>query len=110
MRSILQTFGLAAGLFLISLPLAAHHSRAIYDQQRTVTLEGVVTKYVWTNPHVYLYVETRTFGALSVIMILLAIRLKPDFSHGKSQTEVEERNRVQNRKNKKLPKRRKDYS
>jgi hypothetical protein len=51
-----------------------------------------------------------TFGALSVIMVLLAIRLKPDFNHGKSQAEVENRNRIQNRKRKKLPKRRKDYS
>jgi Family of unknown function (DUF6152) len=59
MGSKLQRFGLAIGLFLIALPLAAHHSRAIYDQQRIVTLEGVVTKYVWANPHVYLYVETQ---------------------------------------------------
>jgi hypothetical protein len=48
-----------AGLFPIALPLAAHHSRAIYDQQRIVTLKGVVTRYEWTNPHVYLYVETQ---------------------------------------------------
>jgi Family of unknown function (DUF6152) len=57
MRSILQRFGLVAGLFLVALPLAAHHSRAIYDQQQIVTFEGVVTKYEWANPHVYLYVE-----------------------------------------------------
>ena len=58
MASLLQRFGIVAGLFLLALPLAAHHSRAIYDQQRIVTLEGVVTRYEWTNPHVYLYVET----------------------------------------------------
>ena len=58
MRSILHGLGLATGLFAIALPVAAHHSRAIYDQQRVVTLEGVVTRYEWTNPHVYLYVET----------------------------------------------------
>lgn len=51
-----------------------------------------------------------TFGALSVIMVLLVIRLKPDFNRGKSQAEVENRNRIQNRKRKKHPKRRKDYS
>ena len=50
------------------------------------------------------------FGALSVIMTLLTIRLKPDFHKGKSQTEVEELNRIQKKeKKKKLPKRRKDY-
>jgi hypothetical protein len=57
MRSTLRRFGLLAGLFLIALPAAAHHSRAIYDQQSIITLEGVVTKYQWANPHVYLYVE-----------------------------------------------------
>jgi hypothetical protein len=59
MRPILQRFALVAGLFVIALPLAAHHSRAIYDQQRIVTLEGTVTEYKWANPHVYLYVETQ---------------------------------------------------
>jgi hypothetical protein len=50
------------------------------------------------------------FGALSLIMILLAIRLRPDFHKGKRQTEVEEQKRVQSQeKKKKLPKRRKDY-
>jgi len=51
-----------------------------------------------------------TFGALSVIMVLLAIRLKPDFNQGKSQTEVEERNHIRTRKKKKFPKMRKDFS
>jgi hypothetical protein len=50
------------------------------------------------------------FGALSVIMILLAIRLKPDFVQGKSQTEVEARNHIKKQEKKKLSKLRKDYS
>jgi hypothetical protein len=51
------------------------------------------------------------FGALSVILALLVIRLKPDFDQGKSQPEAEEKNRMRNQqKKKKLPKRRKDYS
>ena len=50
------------------------------------------------------------FGALSLIMILLTIRLRPDFHKGKRQTEGEEQKRAQSQaKKKKLPKRRKDY-
>jgi hypothetical protein len=50
------------------------------------------------------------FGALSLIMLLLAIRLRPDFHRGKRQTGVEEPKRVQNKKRKKkFPKSRKDY-
>ena len=50
------------------------------------------------------------FGALSLIMILLTIRLRPDFHKVKRQSEVEEQKRAQSQeKKKKLPKRRKDY-
>jgi hypothetical protein len=50
------------------------------------------------------------FGALSLIMILLTIRLRPDADQAKRQMEVEEQRRVQRQsKKKKLPKRRKDY-
>jgi hypothetical protein len=50
------------------------------------------------------------FGALTIIMILLTIRLRPDFHKGKRQTEVEEQKRVQSQeKKKKRPRRRKDY-
>ena len=35
----------------------AHHSDASYDQTKTITLQGVVTSYVWRNPHVTIYVE-----------------------------------------------------
>ena len=50
------------------------------------------------------------FGALSLIMILLTIRLRPDFHEGKHQSGGDERTRVQSQeKKKKLPKRRKDY-
>jgi hypothetical protein len=51
------------------------------------------------------------FGTSSIVMTLLAIRLRPDFNQKKSQTEVKEQKRVQShQKKKKLPKRRKDYS
>lgn len=49
------------------------------------------------------------FGALSVIMTLLVIRLKPDFNQAKSQPDMEKQNRIHQEKKKKLPKRRKDY-
>lgn len=50
------------------------------------------------------------FGALSVIMTLLAIRLRPVSHKVKSQTEKQELNRIPHQqKKKKLPKRRKDY-
>lgn len=32
----------------------AHHSFAGYEPEKQIRLEGVVTHYQWTNPHVYI--------------------------------------------------------
>ena len=32
----------------------AHHSFAMFDQSTTVTLEGAVKEFRWTNPHVFI--------------------------------------------------------
>lgn len=37
---------------------AAHHSAATFDLEATVPVEGVVTRYEWRNPHVYLTIES----------------------------------------------------
>ena len=55
---------LAAGLAVLlavlapGAPALAHHSFAMFDFGRTVTLKGVVKELQWTNPHVILWVET----------------------------------------------------
>jgi len=48
---------LAAAFVLSSAaPAIAHHSNAAFDSTQTVALEGVVTRYEWANPHVYLWI------------------------------------------------------
>jgi hypothetical protein len=37
----------------------AHHSFAMFDAGRTVTLQGTVTQFRWTNPHSWLHVAAR---------------------------------------------------
>jgi hypothetical protein len=49
------------------------------------------------------------FGALSIILTLLPIRLRPEFKQESSQTEVVEQKHIKKQEKKKLPKRRKDY-
>lgn len=49
-------------LMLIQLgytaPLSAHHSfTATYDTERTISLQGVVTRIAWVNPHAYVFVD-----------------------------------------------------
>lgn len=37
----------------------AHHSYAMFDLERTVTHEGTVKRFLWTNPHSLLVVTVR---------------------------------------------------
>jgi uncharacterized protein DUF6152 len=47
----------AACVFLAtSFAIAAHHSFAIYDDKRPITVTGVVKEFRWTNPHSWLFV------------------------------------------------------
>ena len=48
----LNALGLAGTVLAMSAILAtAHHSFAMFDAQKSVTLEGVVKEFQWTNPH-----------------------------------------------------------
>ena len=49
---------IAAGLAIAAVPAIAHHSLlAVFDEEQTVTLKGVVSKVEWVNPHVYLSID-----------------------------------------------------
>jgi hypothetical protein len=43
--------------FASSTVSAHHNSGAVFDMENEVTIEGVVTKYEFRNPHVYIYVD-----------------------------------------------------
>jgi hypothetical protein len=44
----------ALALCLPAAPAAAHHSMAMFDQTKTVVLNGTVKQFQWTNPHCYI--------------------------------------------------------
>jgi Family of unknown function (DUF6152) len=53
-------FLIAFALILAVAPLAAHHGTAAsYDQTRWLTLKGVVTEFIWRNPHCALFVDVK---------------------------------------------------
>jgi len=39
-----------------SAPVSAHHSFAMYDNGKQITIEGVVKELQWTNPHVWIQI------------------------------------------------------
>jgi uncharacterized protein DUF6152 len=43
-------------LLTVSIPLAAHHGNASYDN-KVLTLKGTVTEWRWINPHVFLKID-----------------------------------------------------
>lgn len=47
-----------AGIAALAAPAAAHahHSFALFDTAKDVTLSGVVKEFEWTNPHVFIQV------------------------------------------------------
>ena len=46
--------------FLVALPLAGHHGTAAsYDQTKIVTVKGVVTQFIWRNPHSALFFDMK---------------------------------------------------
>jgi len=51
--------GLSAALLLASavFPASAHHSAAMFDLSKQVSFHGTVEKWLWANPHSWLYVR-----------------------------------------------------
>lgn len=48
------------------LPAAAHHSYAMFDAGKTVTLEGTIKRFHWTNPHSWIYLTVTDASGKSV--------------------------------------------
>jgi len=54
---------LACGVVLAgALPALAHHSFAMFDQRKIMTLEGTVTEFQWTNPHAFIEIAVPASG------------------------------------------------
>lgn len=58
MRAGVKTV-LIAAVLLVSVPAVAHHSGAMFDDGKTVTLTGVVKDFQYTNPHSWLLVDVK---------------------------------------------------
>ena len=76
MRNRLSAISLLVVAFLAaSLPLLAHHGNASYDTEKTVTVKGTVTEYIWANPHVFVKVDAKDDSGNTVHWVIEAQNL-----------------------------------
>jgi hypothetical protein len=54
-----RTFGLAAFGLLFAGVAQAHHSFAMYDVAREVTVDGTVVDFQWSNPHSWVQIVSK---------------------------------------------------
>ena len=59
MATKLGIVAVTAGMFAFAVPLFAHHGTASFDTSKTLMLKGVVTEYVWSNPHVLVKMDVK---------------------------------------------------
>jgi hypothetical protein len=50
------------GAVAVAMPAAAHHSFAMFDQKKIMTLTGKVHEFQWTNPHAFLEIDVPEGG------------------------------------------------
>jgi hypothetical protein len=61
MTKHLRCIGLLAGVLTLGAvsPALSHHSHAMFDHGKEITVNGTVTEFVFRNPHVFLYVDVK---------------------------------------------------
>ena len=50
------------GFIAMTAPLSAHHSRAMFDINELISVEGVVTDVQWRNPHMWVTLDVPGAG------------------------------------------------
>jgi len=64
LRTALSSIALIVVLALGTQSAMAHHSFAMFDTAKSVTITGTVSTFEWTNPHAYIEIDTaETTGA-----------------------------------------------
>ena len=56
MKTVLIAGAIAAA---VAVPVLAHHSGAMFDDKKEVTLSGVVKEFQYTNPHSWLLIDVK---------------------------------------------------
>jgi len=66
MSRVLNSSLIVIAAMLTASSALAHHSFAMFDQSKSVTLHGTVKDFRWTNPHVFIQLLVKTEGGSEV--------------------------------------------
>jgi Family of unknown function (DUF6152) len=55
----IKSLAIVLSLIFLCTPATAHHGNSAYDEQARVSIKGVVTEFVWTNPHCQIYLDVK---------------------------------------------------
>jgi hypothetical protein len=58
-KNLLVALVLAVAVLMASHPMDAHHSVAQFDMDHLTSVTGTVTKFEWSNPHTYVYLDVK---------------------------------------------------
>jgi Family of unknown function (DUF6152) len=56
-RPDLKMLMIALALIAVGVPAIAHHSSAMFDDKKEITVTGVVKEFQYTNPHSWMLVD-----------------------------------------------------
>jgi hypothetical protein len=59
----MKHWALALSLLFVCEPAFSHHSYAMFDGTKKVTLQGTVKEFQWTNPHCFIQLLVSKNGA-----------------------------------------------
>ena len=68
-RAILFAAAPVLAALAIAGPALAHHSFSMFDNEHQTKIEGTVTKFEWTNPHVYIQLAINEGGAVKTYTV-----------------------------------------
>ena len=58
-KFIIAVLAVIGGLYLTTPSVQAHHSGAMFDDDKTVEFTGTVKEFQWKNPHVWIQVDVQ---------------------------------------------------
>jgi hypothetical protein len=55
----LKAIFLVLSILFLCMPVLAHHGNSAYDETARVSIKGVVTEFIWTNPHSQIFLDVK---------------------------------------------------